>query len=99
VTEPTLSAIHDLERILGVAHYFHLPAVVCINKYDINIENTKKIEGYCNKDSIEIAGKIPYDNVVTDAMIHEQTIIEYSQGEIAETIRRMWKKISQRLFN
>jgi MinD superfamily P-loop ATPase len=99
VTEPTLSAIHDLERILGVAHYFHLPAVVCINKYDINIENTKKIESYCNKESIEIAGKLPYDNVVTDAMVNEQTIIEYSQGEIAETIRRMWKKITRRVFN
>jgi len=30
VTEPTLSAIHDLERILGVAYHFKIPAVVCI---------------------------------------------------------------------
>ena len=49
VTEPTLSAIHDLERILGVAHHFGIPAVVCINKFDINHENTEKIEQYCKK--------------------------------------------------
>ena len=99
VTEPTLSAIHDLERILGVAHYFHLPAVVCINKYDINIENTKKIENYCSKNSIEIAGKIPYDNVVTDAMVNEKTIIEYAKGEIVERTIKLWEKITGILFN
>jgi len=98
VTEPTLSAIHDLERILGVAHHFHLPAVVCINKYDINIENTKKIERYCNKNNIEIAGKIPYDNVITDAMVNEKTIVEYSKGEITERVSKMWRQITERLF-
>jgi len=36
VTEPTLSAIHDLERILDVSHHFNIPAVVCINKCDVN---------------------------------------------------------------
>lgn len=97
VTEPTLSAIHDLERILGVAHYFHLPAVVCINKYDINIENTKKIESYCNKNNIEIVGKIPYDNVITDAMVNEKTIVEYSKGEITERVSKMWRQITKRL--
>jgi len=36
VTEPTLSAIHDLERILEVANHFDVPAVEGRNKYDIN---------------------------------------------------------------
>ncbi len=99
VTEPTLSAIHDFDRILGVAHYFHLRAVVCINKYDINTENTKKIESYCNKKNIEIVGKLPYDSVVTDAMVDEKTIIEFSKGEIAERISKMWTKITGKLFN
>ena len=47
VTEPTLSAIHDLVRVLGVAHHFGIPAIVCINKYDINKDNTRNIELYC----------------------------------------------------
>ena len=47
VTEPTLSGIHDLERVLGVCHHFGVPALVCINKYDLNADNTRQIESYC----------------------------------------------------
>ena len=97
VTEPTLSAIHDLERILGVAYHFQIPAIVCINKYDINLDNTKKIEHYCKSNSIEIVGKLPYDNIVTEAMIHEKTIVEYSKEDFSDTIIDMWNKIEGRL--
>jgi len=47
VTEPTLSGIHDMERVLGVCKHFDVPALVCINKYDINEENTVAIQNYC----------------------------------------------------
>ena len=97
VTEPTLSAIHDLERILGVAHHFEIPAVVCINKFDINHENTEKIEQYCKKNDTEVVGKLPYDNVVTEAMIHEKSVIEFSDGDMTSSIIDMWHKIRERL--
>ena len=97
VTEPTLSAIHDLERILGVAHHFEIPAVVCINKFDINHENTEKIEQYCKKKDIEAVGRLPYDTVVTEAMIHEKSVIEFSDGNMASSIIDMWHKVRERL--
>jgi MinD superfamily P-loop ATPase len=93
VTEPTLSAIHDLERVLGVAQHFHIPAVVCINKSTINSENTLKIEQYCKKNNILIVGKLPYDTTITQAMIHEQSVIEFSDGILSHDIREMWNKI------
>jgi len=93
VTEPTLSAIHDLERVLGVAQHFHIPAVVCINKSSINAENTSKIEQYCKKNNILIVGKLPYDTTITQAMIHEQSVIEFSDGVLSHDIRDMWNKI------
>ena len=49
VTEPTLSGLHDLKRILDVAKHFTIPAMVCINKYDINPENSRTIEKYCRR--------------------------------------------------
>ncbi len=98
VTEPTLSAIHDLERILGVAHHFNIPAIVCINKYDINKDNAEKIENYCKSNNIDVVGKLPYDNIVTDAMIHEQNVIEFSDGDLADRIVEMWDKITERLI-
>jgi len=97
VTEPTLSAIHDLERILGVAHHFGIPAVVCVNKYDINLDNTKKIGHYCKRNNIEVVGKLPYDLIVPEAMIYEQTVIEYSTGDFSKMIVDMWNKIQRRL--
>ena len=93
VTEPTLSAIHDLERILDVAHHFKIPAVVCINKYYINLDNTEKIEQYCKNKNIRVVGKLPYDTVVTEAMIHEKTVIELSDGDFSNKIIDMWEKI------
>ena len=99
VTEPTLSAIHDLERIIGVTHHFMIPAVVCINKYDINLENTNNIELYCKNNYIDIVGKLPYDNIVTEAMIHEKNVVEYSNNEFSNNIISMWNDIKGRLDN
>jgi len=97
VTEPTLSGIHDLERIVGVAHHFQIPSVVCINKYDINSEHAKTIEQYCNKNDIAVVGKLPYDTAMTQAMVKEKSIIEYSDGLLSDEIRKMWKTITGRL--
>jgi MinD superfamily P-loop ATPase len=97
VTEPTLSAIHDLERVLGVAQHFHIPAVVCINKSSINVENTLMIEQYCKKKNIRIVGKLSYDTTITQAMIHEQSVIEFSDGTLSHDVREMWKTILEAL--
>ena len=98
VTEPTLSAIHDLERILDVAKHFDIPPIVCINKYDVNNDNTEKIENYCESNNIDVVGKLPYDTVVTEAMIHEQSVIEFSDGDLSDDIAHMWKKVEEVLL-
>ena len=97
VTEPTLSAIHDLERIIGVTNHFKIPAIICINKYNINIDNTKKIEQYCRSNNIDIVGKLPYDTVVTEAIIHEKNVIEYDAGDFSKNVLEMWNKIQKRM--
>ncbi|RLC61865.1 MAG: (4Fe-4S)-binding protein, partial [Chloroflexi bacterium] len=68
VTEPTLSGIHDLERVVDVCRYFGITPMVCINKYDLNEENTQQIENYCRSQGISVASRIPFDNVVTEAL-------------------------------
>ncbi|HEC86342.1 MAG TPA: (4Fe-4S)-binding protein, partial [Thermoplasmatales archaeon] len=94
VTEPTVSAIHDLERVIEVSKHFGVPAMVCINKFTINIENTKKIEEYCRDNDIPIIGKIPYDVSITKAMINEQSIIEFSKSsDVSREIKEMWNAL------
>jgi MinD superfamily P-loop ATPase len=91
VTEPTLSGIHDLERVLGVCHHFSVPALVCINKYDINEDNTRQIEKFCLGQGAEIAVRIPFDNTVTQAMVAGLPVVEYSQNSVSQQIEVVWK--------
>jgi len=93
VTEPTLSGIHDLERVIGVCQHFDVPALVCINKYDINEENTKQIENFCHSQGIEVAAKVPYDTVVTEALIKGLPVVKYKKGKVSQEIESLWKHI------
>jgi MinD superfamily P-loop ATPase len=95
VTEPTLSGIHDLERVLGVCRHFGVPALVCINKCDINEENTHQIESYCDGEGIRVAAKIPFDNVVTEAIVRGLPVVEYSAGsKVTQEIKELWQTAS-----
>ena len=97
VTEPTLSGMHDLERVLGVCHHFGVPALVCINKYDLNKENTRQIESYCTNRGVKVASKIPFDNVVTEALVQGLPIVEYSRGKVTGEIESLWHHVSHML--
>lgn len=98
VTEPTLSGIHDMERVLDTAKHFNIPALVCINKYDINLENTAQIEQKCNERGVDVIGKIPFDRSVTTAMIHKKSVAEYDCGEVSREVENMWKKVTSVLY-
>ncbi len=93
VTEPTLSGMHDLERILGVAHHFGIKSLVCINKYDLNLENTQKIKKYCQNWDIEVPGEISFDVTVVKALVMGKSIVEYSDGKVSRQIRNLWEKV------
>lgn len=93
VTEPSLSGIHDLERVLGVCRHFGVPAMVCINKYDLNEENTRQIEDQCLSQGVEVAGRIPFDNVVTESIVQGVPVVEYSNGNVTREMERMWHSL------
>jgi MinD superfamily P-loop ATPase len=97
VTEPTLSGIHDLERVLGVCQHFGVPALVCINKYDINEDNTHQIERYCLSQGVEVAARIPFDNTVTKAMVAGLPVVEYSRNGVSHQIEALWELVSKSL--
>jgi MinD superfamily P-loop ATPase len=93
VTEPTLSGIHDMERILGLAKHFNIQAVVCTNKFDINPGNTRLIEKYCDENGLDVVGRIPYDETPIKAMIREMTVIEFADSGFSDNIRNIWENI------
>ncbi len=93
VTEPTLSGIHDLERVAQVCHHFKVPMMVCINKCDLNHENSAALKEYCRKNGIEVAAEIPFDTVVTEALVKRQPVVEYSRNGIGGLISNLWQNI------
>lgn len=76
VAEPSISGISDMERIIMSAKHFGVKTIVCVNKYDININNTRKIESYCRENEIPFAGKIPYDENAIKAINEGKSIAE-----------------------
>jgi MinD superfamily P-loop ATPase len=94
VVEPTLSGIHDMERALGLLNHFGISSLVCINKYDINEENTDKIVEYCGSKGVEVVGKIPFDIIVTEAMVAGKTVVEYSpDNRVSQVIEMAWERL------
>jgi len=99
VVEPTLSGIHDMKRTLKLLNHFQVTPLICINKYDLNIENTKKIEEFCAKNGVKIAGKISFDPIVTEAMVLGKPVLEYSpESEISKEIKEVWERILDTLY-
>ncbi len=97
VTEPTLSGIHDLERVIGVCRHFEVPALVCINKYDINEENARRIEEYCGSQEVDVVARLPYDNAAMEAIINGIPVVEHCRNGIASKIEALWEKVLKRL--
>jgi MinD superfamily P-loop ATPase len=77
VVEPTAAGIHDMERVLQLTQHFHLPAMVCINKADIYSEGARKICEYCDHNQVEVAGSIPFDATILQAMVKGEPVTAY----------------------
>ncbi|MBW1803785.1 MAG: ATP-binding protein, partial [Deltaproteobacteria bacterium] len=75
VTEPTVSGRHDMERVAELAAFFKIPAMVCVNKSDLNPDETAAIEAYAKEKKIKVMGRIPFDSAFTKAMVQGQTIV------------------------
>lgn len=76
VAEPSLSGISDMERILKTAGQFQTKAAVCVNKYDINRENTRRIKEFCTNRDLPFLGTIPFDSSVNKAVNAGKSIVD-----------------------
>jgi MinD superfamily P-loop ATPase len=94
VTEPTLSGQHDLQRVAELARHFRIPAVVCINKWDLNPAMSDAIEASALALEAKPVGRIRYDRAVTAAQVAGQNILEYSTDGVADDIRNLWTEIA-----
>ena len=93
---------------------FGVPALVCINKVDINPKRAAEVEAFCASRSIEVIGHIPFDNVVTEAMVQGQPVTAYTacpepclersrrggrrDGRVTKALRKVWQGVKTYLM-
>ena len=93
VTEPTVSGKHDMERVAELAAFFKVPAMVCINKFDLNVDASGQIEAFVKDKGLSFVGRIPFDPAFTKAMVQGQTIFEYDGlSQAGEPVRELWDR-------
>ena len=94
VVEPTVSGIHDMERVVDLAAHFRVPGMVIVNKFDLNVGMTEAIEQLAEKRNILVLGRVPFDPVFTRSMVQGQTLFEYGEeSPTRRVVRDTWAKI------
>ena len=90
VAEPTISAIHDMERVHQLTTHFKIPTMVLINKADINPDLVDEMKKYCQTNDIPLLGTLPYDPRFTKAQVKGESIVEFDPDGIGKLFPPMW---------
>ena len=94
VVEPTVSGIHDMERVVDLAAHFRVPGMVIVNRYDLNVEMAETIEKLAVQRNLVVLGRVPFDPVFTRSMVQGQTLFEYGEETpTRQVVRDIWAKI------
>jgi len=99
VTEPTVAGIHDMERILKTTEHFRVPAQVCINKADLFPAGADQIRDACRRKGIAVAGCIPFDEIVTEAMVRGEPVTAFDlDAPSSRAMTEIWQRLTACLF-
>ena len=90
VTEPTPSGRHDLERVAELCRHFQTALAVIINKYDLNPEETARIEVFCHNESYPVLARLPHDPLITTAMVQGLVVTELPETDFGRELGQAW---------
>ena len=93
VTEPTCSGLHDAARVIDLGKHFKIPVQLVVNKWDINPVVTAQIEKFCEDNGVAVAGRVPFDRAVVDAVVAGQTIMEGNSPGLKSEIVKIWENL------
>ena len=97
VTEPTLSGLHDLQRVADLTRHFGIQTLVCVNKWDLNNELASRIETQARSRGLRVAGRVRYDRAVTEAQIKKLSVVEHARNGVAGDIKNLWANVQEAL--
>ncbi len=94
ITEPTVSGIHDLKRVLELTSHFKILTFVVINRFDINRDNTTVIKKICFASDAKYVGKISTTEEMNQAQMAGKSIVEFKKCKAKKEIEDIWFHIS-----
>lgn len=97
VAEPTMSGLHDLQRVADLTRHFQIPTAIAINKWDINPDMTAAIERSAEERRLPVLGRIRYDPQVTRAQILGKAVVELNDAPAAADLRKLWQAVAAML--
>lgn len=92
VTEPTPPGISDLHRVLALTKHFGIPAVVVINKADLNPDLVVSLTVELEAQGVEVLGTIPYDEAVPKAQREGVVPIDPTTG-VGKALRHIHNRL------
>ncbi len=93
VVEPTLSGLHDFERVVELSGHFKIPLKVIINKYDLNKEVSQKIEERASELEAELVGRIPFSEEILTSVKNGVPFLEKSTSPLAQEIFQLCQNL------
>lgn len=94
IIEPTVSGLHDAQRLAKLVSSFNIPMFAIINKFDINLEFTSTVEHYLTDNKIPLVGKIPFSELFVEAMLCKKSLTEYAPNHpISLSLKSIWERI------
>ena len=97
VTEPTVSGVHDLERVLTLSRHFGVPTSVVINKADLNPEQAQRIHRMAEQAQARVIGEIPFDRNIHDALMEGKTVLEHGKGPAVDVLKQIWIELGKEM--
>jgi len=93
VTEPTPAGLHDFERALALCRHFGVPAMVCVNKFDLNSGLEKRVHDFCAESQTAVTESIPFDESVPRAIRQGLPLVEFDLGPASRAATAVWGQV------
>lgn len=91
VTEPGVAATHDLARLLDLAKWFHVPAVIILNKADLHPSSAAELRRMAADRGVPVLASLPFLAEVPQALARGQGLLDVD--ELRPLLAACWADI------
>lgn len=96
VTEPSVAALHDLERVMKLVRHFGLKPAIVINKADINPGVCHRIKALAETANAAVIGEIPFDETVKEAIKAGMPLTDFNDGPASKALKNIWNQLKEK---